>query len=238
MEKANGAIWRESLVVRYVGEDGVSSFASRMTQGIFVGHHDRTRADMCITKNGVVRGKSWTRRTLSDAWESTNWECLCGTLWQMVAPELKLIKKATADKEGAGPPLPRIVVERAPEAEPRRFYVLFADIEAHGHTGGCPGCPAPASHGKATKPHNVECRERIRTILERTLTGKARMNAKRDRVAESERVKDKKRKELELNQLQGMCLWNPGTEMMRGWRFDIRTHLAVTSLKTSTKRTE
>ena len=59
---------------------------------------------MRITKNGVVRGKSWTRQTLSDAWESTNWECLCGTPWQMVAPELKLTKKVTADKEGAGPP--------------------------------------------------------------------------------------------------------------------------------------
>ena len=52
----------------------------------------------------------------------------------MVAPELKLTKKVTADKEGAGPPLPRIMVERAPEVEPRRFYVLSADIEAHGQS--------------------------------------------------------------------------------------------------------
>ena len=64
----------------------------------------------------------------------------------MVAPELKLTKKVTADREGAGPPLPRIVVERTPEFEPRRFYVLSADIEARGHTGGC---PALASHGRA-----------------------------------------------------------------------------------------
>ena len=144
-----------------------------MTQGIFVGHHDRTGAVMCITKNGVARGRSWTRQTLSDAWESTNWEGLCGIPWQMVAPELKLMKKVTGDKEGAGPLLPRIVVERAPEMEPRRLYVLSADTEAHGHTGGCPGCAALASHGK----HNDGCRERIRTIIERTLTGKARMNA-------------------------------------------------------------
>ena len=61
-----------------------------MTQGICVGHHDRTGAVLCITKNGVVRGKNWTRQTLSDAWESTNWEGLCDTPWQMVAPELKL----------------------------------------------------------------------------------------------------------------------------------------------------
>ena len=171
----------EKVWFRKIGEDGVSSFASRMTQGIFVGHHDRTGPVLCITMNGVVRGKSWTRQTLSDAWESTNWDGLCGTPWQMVAPELKLTKKVTADKEGAGPPLPRIVVERAPEVEPRRFYVLSADIEAHGHTGACPGCAALASHGKATKPHNDECRERIRTIIERTLTGKARMIAYRDR---------------------------------------------------------
>ena len=107
-----------------------------------------------MTKNGVLQGKSWTRQTLCDAWESTNWEGLCGTPWQMVAPELKLAKKVTADKEGAGPPLPRIVVERAPKVEPRTCYVLSADIEAHGHTGGCPGCAALASHGKATKAHN------------------------------------------------------------------------------------
>ena len=136
---------REKVWFRKIGEDGVSSFASRMTQGIFVGHHNRT---------------GWTRQTLSDAWESTNWEGLCGTPWQMVAPELKLTTKVTADKEGAGLPLPMIVVERAPEVEPRRFYVLSADIEAHGHTGGYPGCTALASHGKATKPHDDECRER------------------------------------------------------------------------------
>ena len=33
---------------------GVSSFASRMTQGIFVDHHDRTGPVLCITKNEVV----------------------------------------------------------------------------------------------------------------------------------------------------------------------------------------
>ena len=45
----------EKVWFRKIGEDGVSSFANRMTQGIFVGHHDRTRAVLCITKNGVVR---------------------------------------------------------------------------------------------------------------------------------------------------------------------------------------
>ena len=56
----------EEVWFHKIGEDGVSSFASRMTQGIFVGHHDRTGAVLRITKNGVVRGRSWTRQTLSD----------------------------------------------------------------------------------------------------------------------------------------------------------------------------
>ena len=89
------------------------------------------------------------------------------------------------------------MVERAPEVEPRRFYVLSADTEAHGHTGGFPGCAALASQRKATEPHNDECRERIITIIERTLTRKARMNVYKDSVAETERVKERKRARVE-----------------------------------------
>ena len=50
----------------------------------------------------------------------------------MVALELKLTKQVTADKEGAGPPLPRIVVGIISKVEPRRFYMLSAGIDAHG----------------------------------------------------------------------------------------------------------
>ena len=97
---------------------------------------------------------------------------------------------------------------------PEDFYVLSADIEAHGHMGSCPGYAALASHGAATKPHNGECRERIRTIIERTLTltGKARMSAYHDRIAETERVKERNRARVEGG--AGDVLWNPGTEMM------------------------
>ena len=68
--RRTGRRWRkpsaqfgEEVWFRQIGDDG-SSFASRMTQGIFVGHHDSTGAGLCITKNGVVRGKIWTIQTL------------------------------------------------------------------------------------------------------------------------------------------------------------------------------
>ena len=156
--RRTGRRWRkpmaqfgEKVWFREIGEDGVSSHANRTTQGIFVGHPDRTGAVLSTAKTGVVRGKNWTRQTLSEACDVTNWDGLCGTPWQMMSPELKLTKKATADKEGARPSLPRIVVERAPEVEPRRFYVLSANIEAHGHMGSCPGYALLTLPGKATK---------------------------------------------------------------------------------------
>ena len=119
----------EKVWFREIGEDGVSSFASRMTQGIFVRHHDRTGAVLCITKDGFVRGKSWTRQTLSDAWESTNWEGLCGAPWQMVAPELKLTKKVTSDKEGAGPPLPRLWLQERQKLNPEDSTSCLRTLE-------------------------------------------------------------------------------------------------------------
>ena len=141
---------------------------------------------LCIIKNGVVRGKSWSRQTLSDAWKSTTWEDFCGTPWQMVAPEVKLAKKVTAHK-GAGPPLPRIEVDRAPEVEPRRLYVLSADIEVHGHSGGFPACASACIAWKKRQSHIMTNAESESERSLGTLTGKARMNAYKDSIAETER---------------------------------------------------
>ena len=98
------------ILFRKIGEDGVSSLASHTTQGIFVGHYDRTRAISCITKSGIVRGKSLTKQTSSDAWELTNWEDLLDNPWHMVITETRL-QEVIADEEGAGLLLPRVVVK-------------------------------------------------------------------------------------------------------------------------------
>ena len=129
---------------------------------------------------------------------------------------------------------PRIVEERISEAVSRRFYVLSADIDAHGHTEGCSGCAALAPHGRAIEPRNNECRERIRTIIERTLTGKARMNAYKDGVAETQSEGKKGQKERELSKVQEMCLWNP--RKWGRWRIDMQPHLARN--RNNTKRTQ
>ena len=62
----------------------------------------------------------------------------------------ELTKQVASDEEGAGPLLLRVAVKGIPEVESSRLYVLSADKECHGHTGGCPGCAAPASKSDTT----------------------------------------------------------------------------------------
>ena len=99
-----------------------------------------------------MRCHSWIRQTFSDAMEPMNLDNWFGGLvpmatgsrvmitetklasrWQMMNPELKLTKRVTADEEGTRLMMPMIVAEKPPEVERWRFYVLSADIEAHGH---------------------------------------------------------------------------------------------------------
>ena len=84
MEKVSGAILQEEVI----------SFVKRMIPGVFVCHNDRTRKNVHLTRSGTVRGRSRTRQTLSDAWESMiaeikkRWlkisrECWSRNLWKL-----------------------------------------------------------------------------------------------------------------------------------------------------------
>ena len=56
-------------------------------------------------------------------------------MWPSVADGgscVEMDKESCIWQRGSGNPLPRIAVERIPEVESRRFYVLFLDIEALG----------------------------------------------------------------------------------------------------------
>ena len=74
---------------------------------------------------------------------------------------------------------------------------MSANIEAHGHMGSCPGYALLTSQGKATKPRKDEFRERVGTIIEKTLTGEASVDTCKDRIAETERVREKRRARIE-----------------------------------------
>ena len=67
-----GRRWKK-LIAQF-GAEELISFMKHIIQGMFVGHHDRTKTISYIAKCGLVRGKSWTRQILSDAWELTKRE--------------------------------------------------------------------------------------------------------------------------------------------------------------------
>ena len=77
-----------------------------------------------------------------------------------------------------------------------------------------------------------ECRR----IIGRTLTGKARTNAYKDRVAETDQVKERKRARVERE--AGDVPMEPGNKDDEQMAVRLRMHLAETSQKTSTTRTE
>ena len=93
----------------------------------------------------------------------------------------------------------------------------------------------------AQRSHRMEKRQSHtttnaeRAIIGRTLTGKARMNAYKDSVAETERVKERKRAPVERGARD--VATEPGSRADEQVAV-MRTHLAVTSGKTNAKRTE
>ena len=64
-----------------------------------------------------MRGKSWTRQILSDAWESTKWEFLFDNPSHTVIAETKLTEKIIEDEKGTDLMLPRMLAKKPPEVE-------------------------------------------------------------------------------------------------------------------------
>ena len=119
--------------------------------------------------------------------------------------------------------LPRNAVERNPLIEPRRFCVLTADIEAHSYTLKISGW---CSNGIACKSDKTTQQRMSRTNqknCERTLTGKARMNAYKDK-SRPHIASVREEKSWSGKRCMGMNLWNPG--MRSRWRINMRSYLA------------
>ena len=138
---------------------------------------------------------------MSDAWESTIREDLFGNPWHRrlhaAIVGTKLTKKFCTDEEGTDLLLPRMLFKKPLEVERGRFYVLFADVAAHGHIGGCPGYALLTLQGKAAKPRKDEFRKRVGTVIERTLAREARIETYEGRIAETGRVRERRRARIE-----------------------------------------
>ena len=190
--RRTGRRWRKSLApfgekdwFCKIGEDGVSAFASRITPGIFVGHRDSTGEVLCITKNGV-----WGKIGRDRHWKilgmlRTGVACVArrGKWWLL---NCSWQKEVTAYKEG-GTSTAKDCCWKSARGWPEKILRVVGrhrGSQTHWH-----------HMEERQKPHNNECRERIRTVIERILTVRQGwMHTKTDSRRQSEW---KKEKELE-----------------------------------------
>ena len=176
MEKASGAIWRESLV---------SSKWRRWCLFICEPHDSRNHLSLWSNRSSFVyyqeRSCAWAKLDETD------------TEWSMGRDELERLVWHAVENGGYC-----IEVDKESHSWQRLsqkvFLYFFAEIEAHSHIEGCPGCAAPTSHGRAIQPHDNEPRERIRREPSRERQGW--MHTKTE-VAESERVEERNRARVE-----------------------------------------
>ena len=85
------------------------------------------------------------------------------------------------------------------EAAPREFYIKKKDVEAHGHTRGCPGCRT-MFQGGTRQAHTAECRERFRGLMrdeEKVKRTQEKRKEYEEKMEEKELRKEAKRKRKE-----------------------------------------
>ena len=150
--------------------------------------HTWSRVELCEAKVGQDR--TWV---MLGNWRT---EKICLTtlciLWSR-----NLTEKFIEHEEGTDLLLPRILVKKPLEVEHRKLYIVYAGTETHGHIGSCLGYALLTFHGRATKRRKDEFRERVGTIIARTLAGEARMETCKDRLAERKRVLERRRARIE-----------------------------------------
>ena len=154
-----------------------NSFEAVMQEGRYIGHHGRTGALLCITPEGVKRGKSFRRLPAEERWVTEGWSALKGLPWEIKARA----SRVPAIGDGEATPVVRPLM--VPEAGPRRLYVLSGDVDKYGPTPGCPACDSVSITGRVHpgQPHTEACRQRMERLLAEDDEGQQRLQAQRRR---------------------------------------------------------
>jgi len=122
------------------------------------------------TKAGVWKTRTVQRKPKENRWCQSNAEFVGGVPWRTNAE----LDGEEADGDMPDPVIkiePKVMV-RSEEEEvkakievPRSFAITRSDLEKHGYTAQCLGCKARI-RGATRQPHSVECRERMRKVME------------------------------------------------------------------------
>ena len=182
-------LFGEQIMVRKAQgkEERKASLESRFVRAIYVGHHGRSGALICLTTSGAVKARSIRRLPQSERFMPEFLKEVRGLPWDLkgrLGPEAKELQDK---EENEGLPIIHVSTSMATAAKKsRRMYITQADVERYGGTEGCKACFAIHMKGNADgETHTTECRNRIMEMMKGDEVGQAKLDeTKRRRTGE------------------------------------------------------
>ena len=138
----------EKLLWKVRPKNKMEKLNPRWEYGVFVGVKTISGEVWVATKSGLQAARSVRRIAAEERWKPENKDWVSHVPWNKSgedpdadgelpeAPEAAAQAQANVGAAGT----PKVVVINTREVAPREFYIKKSDVEAHGHTKGCPGC--------------------------------------------------------------------------------------------------
>ena len=177
----------------------------RWEHGVFVGVRPASGEVWVATSKGLQAARSVRRIPAEERWGPDNRKFVKHVPWNKSGDdpdadgELPLEAQAAEEAATGSADQPRVVVVNTRDPAPREFYIKKRDVEAHGHTKGCPGCRT-MFQGGTRQAHTAECRERFRRLMkdeERVVRMQEKRKEYTERMEEEIRRKEEKRQRKE-----------------------------------------
>ena len=153
-----------------------ASDGNRYHNGVFIGINRRDGQYILAGQSGVHHARTVLRVPEEQKWNLEMLQSVSATPFdehQVREPEV--VFRQEGQKEEVAKP--QAVVAR-------RVYIRAPDLEAFGHTRGCPRCEHELKYGpnRSGKPHSDICRARIMGELAKTEQGRLRLQSATNRL--------------------------------------------------------
>ena len=154
---------------------------TEISEGIWLGHADRSNEMLIGTDAGVIRVFDVIRKPKEERWSKDKITNMTGTPRQPdpKKPGGKIPVRVTFEETEEKSP----VQSRQKEVEFRRLRITPDMLKKHGYTQGCEGCKHKQAGMSTTRPHTEKCRRRLVEELAKTVEGQRMIEREDERVA-------------------------------------------------------
>ena len=169
----------------------------RWKHGVWIGIDQKTNEAIIGTEEGTVRARSVRRRPISSRWLRSAIDGIRGSPRDPAQEPIRPDAQPEAQQPQPPPEVHR--PDDEPEVPvPRQVYISKKDLFKYGYSVGCAGCIAIEKNNKHRKPHNEQCRRRIREAMKNDPEDQMRVELEEARTYNyMEKVKERMDKQEE-----------------------------------------